>query len=123
MNNKAVSLVAIIIVAAVLVLLFHVTREDNRVTNVSFDEVALTDISVVGDTVTLSGSLLNSAKSYRKYAYTVESDTLYLTISAGLVNHKYPHGDFTIEIRDPELQNISTICLKRDNKIKKVYPK
>lgn len=91
-------------------------------TSVSGSEVAFTDIRLENNTLTIHGSLLSSAKSYRKYTYTIEEDTLYLTVSAGMVNRKYPYGNFTIEIHDPTLQNVSTIRLKSDNETKRIYP-
>lgn len=122
MKKRAVCLVAIVLIAIVLVLLFLVARGNNNMTSVSSSEVAFTDIRLADDTLTISGSLLNSAKSYREYAYTIESNTLYLTISAGVINHKYPYGDFTIEIQDVALQNVSAIHLKSDSETKQIYP-
>jgi len=122
MKKKSICLVAIALIAIVFVSLFLFARGNDDMTSVSSSEVAFTNILLADNTLTISGSLLNSAKSYREYTYTIESDTLYLTVSAGMINRKYPYGDFTIEIQDVALQNVSAIHLKSDSETKQIYP-
>lgn len=118
--KKSIYLISIVLIVMVFVSLFLIARWNNHTTSVSSSEVAFTHIRLADDSLNLSGSLLSSAKSYRGFTYTIEKDTLYLTLSQGMVNRKYPDGDFTIAIEDQALEQVSAIYLKSGSDIEQI---
>lgn len=110
-----VLLAFIIIIVFVGVMVFVYSDDKTSNTELSFENIELTDTSFTAQCIFTS-----SGKSFRKYDYTMEGDTLYLTVYGGLVNNKYPNGDFEIVIQD-HLENITKVCLKGTDEVTVLY--
>lgn len=95
----------ILLVIAGIVFSFFNNADEVSSTEVSFEAMELTDTSF-----TAEGIFTSSGMSFRKYEYTVEGDTLSISVFGGLVNNKYPNGDFKIAIQG-QLENITKVCL------------
>ncbi len=110
-----VLLAFIIIIVLVGVMVFIYSGDKTSNTELSFENIELTDTSFTAQCIFTS-----SGKSFRKYDYTMEGDTLYLTVYGGLVNRKYPNGDFEIVIED-HLENITKVCLNGTDEVTVLY--
>lgn len=110
-----VLLAFIIIIVLVGVMVFIYSGDKTSNTELLFENIELTDTSFTAQCVFTS-----SGKSFRKYDYTMEGDTLYLTVYGGLVNSKYPNGDFEIVIQD-HLENITKVCLNGTDEVTVLY--
>lgn len=110
-----VLLAFIIIIILVGVMVFIYSGDKTSNTELSFENIELTDTSFTAQCIFTS-----SGKSFRKYDYTMEGDTLYLTVYGGLVNRKYPNGDFEIVIED-HLENITKVCLNGTDEVTVLY--
>ena len=110
-----VLLAFIIIIVLVGVMVFIYSGDKTSNTEKSFENIELTDTSFTAQCIFIS-----SGKSFRKYDYTMEGDTLYLTVYGGLVNSKYPNGNFEIVIED-HLENITKVCLNGTDEVTVLY--
>ncbi len=110
-----VLLAFIIIIVLVGVMVFIYSGDKTSNTELSFENIELTDTSFTAQCIFTS-----SGKSFRKYDYTMEGDTLYLTVYGGLANRKYPNGDFEIVIED-HLENITKVCLNGTDEVTVLY--
>ncbi len=110
-----VLLAFIIIIVLVGVMVFIYSGDKTSNTELSFENIELTDTSFTAQCIFIS-----SGKSFRKYDYTMEGDTLYLTVYGGLVNSKYPNGNFEIVIED-HLENITKVCLNGTDEVTVLY--
>lgn len=108
-------LLAFIIIVVVGVMVFIYSGDKTSNTELLFENIELTDTSFTAQCMFTS-----SGKSFRKYDYTMEGDTLYLTVYGGLVNSKYPNGDFEIVIQD-HLENITKVCLNGTDEVTVLY--
>lgn len=97
------------------VMVFIYSGDKTSNTELSFENIELTDTSFTAQCIFIS-----SGKSFRKYDYTMEGDTLYLTVYGGLVNSKYPNGNFEIVIED-HLENITKVCLNGTDEVTVLY--
>lgn len=110
-----VLLAFIIIIVLVGVMVFIYSGDKTSNTELSFENIELTDTSFTAQCIFIS-----SGKSFRKYDYTMEGDTLYLTVYGGLVNSRYPNGNFEIVIED-HLENITKVCLNGTDEVTVLY--
>ena len=110
-----VLLAFIIIIVLVGVIVFIYSDDKTSNTELLFENIELTDTSFTAQCMFTS-----SGKSFRKYDYTMEGDTLYLTVYGGLVNSKYPNGNFEIVIED-HLENITKVCLNGTDEVTVLY--
>ena len=112
-----IGLLAFIIIIVLVGVMFSVYICDDKTSNteLSFENIELTDTSFTAQCIFIS-----SGKSFRKYDYTMEGDTLYLTVYGGLVNSKYPNGNFEIVIED-HLENITKVCLNGTDEVTVLY--
>lgn len=109
--KKKIIIISIMIVLALLTFVF--TLKNNRqMQAVPLSEIIIRDVSLSEQKFTLSGSFVSSGKSFRKYTYTIDGDSLYIVINGGLVTKEYPSGDFSIKIEDENLKNVSKVFLK-----------
>lgn len=109
--KRKIIIISIMIVLVLLAFVF--TLKNNRqMQGVSISEIIIRDVSLSEQKFTLSGSFVSSGKSFRNYTYTIDGDSLYIVINGGLVIKKYPLGDFSINIEDENLKNVSKVFLK-----------
>lgn len=100
------------LILAMLLVFVFLLKNNMQMQGVSISEIIIRDVSLSEQKFTLSGSFVSSGKSFRKYTYTIDGDSLYIVISGGLVTKKYPSGDFSIKIEDVNLKNVSKVFLK-----------
>lgn len=114
-------IVLIVLIIIVIVVFFNHTRGGSRnMMRVSNTEIAFSNMILTDTNLTATAIFTSSGKSFRGYDYTIEENTLYITVYGGLVSNKYPNGDLTIDIQD-ELQSITTICLKNNDDVTVLY--
>ena len=61
-------------------------------------EVATTNITVNDETIKISGTTLNSSKSFACYNYIIKNNTLYLKLRYSIINPIHHSGDFNITL-------------------------
>lgn len=124
MKNKPIWIIivlTVLIAAAIAGIVFFIyNRSAEDMMSVSDTEISFSNIELTDTNLTAVAAFTASGKSYRKYNYTVEGNTLYITVYGGLVSSRYPNGDFMIDIHD-NLQNITTVCLKDNNNATVLY--
>ncbi|CAM3661549.1 MULTISPECIES: hypothetical protein [Saccharibacillus] len=103
-------------------LMAHFQQKNSR-SILSVEELAISEASLDEHSLSIQGSILASAKSYRGYHYTIKQNDVYIQIEGGVVTKKYPSGDFNITIEDPDLKNVKAVYIKSKNQEKVVYPK
>lgn len=112
MKSRSIWITVIIVLIAIMGFGFFVLNRNNKYRKgVTGSEVAFTNISLSDTELNAAGTFIASGKSFRKYAYTIKDNSLYITVYGGLVRNKYPNGDFIIDIQD-DLQGIDTVYLK-----------
>lgn len=95
-----------IIVLAVVLFVF-------RTTSVHLDHIAIHDVTLADNTLTVDGNINASAEGYRGYKYNIEDHVLYLDIKGGLVTKKHPSGTIDIVIEDEQLKDVDRVYLKQ----------
>lgn len=112
MKSRSIWITVIIVLIAIMGFGFFVLNRNNEYRKgVTGSEVAFTNISLSDTELNAAGTFIASGKSFRKYAYAIKDNSLYITVYGGLVRNKYPNGDFIIDIQD-DLQGIDTVYLK-----------
>lgn len=114
--GKIAIVLGVVLVIAIISIVV-VTMSQNKMNELHFSEIAIQKVSFSDDTIQISGDLVSSAKTYRKYSYHVEDDNLYLTIKGGLVTKKYPASDLNITIQDKNAKSINKVYLKYSNEV------
>lgn len=122
MKIKSICMIVLTVFMAIVVIVFinHNRSGSNNMIKVSNAEIAFSNIILTDNKLTATAVLTASGKSFRGYDYTIEKNTLYITVYGGLVNNKYSNGDFTIDIED-NLQSITTVCLKNNDDVTVLY--
>lgn len=84
--------------------------------NNNYESIGNVKVSVAANSITLSGSFMDSSRAYKNSEYTLVGNELYVQINSVLVSKKYNSGDFSIVIPVKDVQHIHLT----DNKNTKV---
>ncbi|GGH71634.1 hypothetical protein [Saccharibacillus endophyticus] len=114
------SLVIVLALGGLLIAYFQLK---NSTSVLSTEEVAVMQVSLNDDSLSIQGSISASAISYRDYSYALKEDKVYIDIKGGLVTKKNPSGDFNITIKNKDFKNAKMVYIKDDNNEKLIYPK
>lgn len=101
----------------VLVFLFFYLRWNSIL---SINEVAITSVELSDENLRLEGTLTSSAKYYKDFDYSIEGETLIITLYGTLF--KRGQDDLSILISD-DLSGVQTILLKDKTEEKEIYKK
>jgi hypothetical protein len=107
--NKKYTWVALFVVLIVGIVFWIGTSEEDQYPesrSIFFYSAELTDNSFVADAY-----YIESATSFRKYSYTIDEEGLHIVVKSGLVNKKYPYGQFDIAIYD-DLSTVKHVYIK-----------
>lgn len=121
MTKKAIIFLVILLIIIGLVVTFHTLKGSEDMNNVSYHELAITNMTLTEESFTAHCFIIVSSKTFRNYTYVIEDDSLYITVSGGLVSKKYPHGGFDIIINDTALKNVDVVFLKSHKETSQIY--
>lgn len=120
-NMKKAMLIIVLIVVVCAIVSFLLIRSERKM-SVSFEEIAITNISLSENTLIFSGRLLASAKSYKDYEYIIIGDSLYITVYGGLATKAKANGDFNIIFEDEDIKNVNRVYLKHGEQEIQIHP-
>lgn len=118
MMKKIFAVVFIVIMLIIFFVIFVIT---NKCTS-DFSDLSIHDISLYENTFKATAMQLSSGKSIRNYSYTVNNDSLYITIYSGMVTRKHQSGTLYINFTDSQLCDIKTVYLQNGESVKLIYP-
>lgn len=117
---KKLMAIILIVIVCVIIAVFVIRSGGNR--SISYEEIAIDDISLSENSLELNGSILASAKNYKHYKYVIIDENLYITMYGGLVTKANSNGEFNIVIDDVEMKKVNSIYLKNGETETKIYP-
>lgn len=117
--NKFVK-VSIIVLGIVLVVGIFFYVKLFIIGNNNYESIGNIKVSVASNSVTLSGSFMDSSRAYKDCEYTLVGNELYVQINSVLVSKKYNSGEFSVVI---PVNNIEHIHLTDNKNTKVIYSK
>ncbi len=113
----AMLLLTLIFLAAPWLALDFASRRGSPTTDVSVESLALED-GCFSMTVSQEEK---SASTFRRAAWEVKGDTLYITLFSGLVRGGYLQDTLNVEIQDGALREVRQVCLRDRSFTKLIY--
>lgn len=106
----------LIIIILIGICIWSINRGDSDYSNLYVGDILLNKSEFSAKAVQES-----SGKSFRKYDYQIDNDSLYITLFSGIVTRSYPSGTIQIEINDSQLNKVRHVYLKNKNDTKLIY--
>lgn len=113
-------LTVIVVLGVSFVMFFSLNKSSTPISEIAFNEISITQNEGV---VIIAGTLMSSGKSYRDFTYSIQDDTLMVTINSGIVSKKHMDGSFYIKIEDVRISNVQEIYLHDGKDTSLIYPK
>lgn len=113
-------LFTVIVIGVGIVMFFTLCKSSTSINELAFNEISIINAE---NKLVLNGTLVSSGKSYHDFTYSIQDNTVYITINSGIVHKKYQGGHFEIVIEEPNISSIQQIYLQDGSNSTLIFPK